>query len=159
MVVNDSKTSQVTLRQDWNEAVSDCRNGCHCWLIVWPLSLIHRLWGRSLHIWWCARVILQRCCLSSYPYHPYWCGCCTPWSLLVKAWLVNWFPWSVLKISGVPCREIALSTALMQKELSVVLDNCQQRILWLYPLQWSGRQSLWTSECRWYPWPRPDWDS
>ena len=36
---------------------------------------------------------------------------------------VNWLPWSVLNISGIPYRAIASSSASIQKELSSVFDN------------------------------------
>jgi hypothetical protein len=40
----------------------------------------------------------------------------------VKSALVNWLPWSVLKISGLPYRASASSSAATQNEASVVLD-------------------------------------
>ena len=43
----------------------------------------------------------------------------------VKAALVNWLPWSVLKISGLPCLARASSTASMQKSASMVIDSRQ----------------------------------
>jgi hypothetical protein len=42
-------------------------------------------------------------------------------SIPVNAALVNWLPWSVLKISGRPNRANASSSAEMQNELSMVL--------------------------------------
>ena len=41
----------------------------------------------------------------------------------VKAKLVNWLPWSVLKISGLPYFAKASSRALMQKSTSMVLES------------------------------------
>ena len=46
-------------------------------------------------------------------------------SLPVKAALVNWLPWSVLKISGRPKRASASSSARTQKPASSVFDSCQ----------------------------------
>ena len=43
----------------------------------------------------------------------------------VKAKLVNWLPWSVLKISGLPCRARASSSASVQKLASSVFDRRQ----------------------------------
>ena len=65
------------------------------------------------------------------------------WSSLLKAWLLNWRPWSVLKTSGVPCREIAWSTALMQKEPWCWTTASRESCDYTNPLQRSGRQSLW----------------
>ena len=48
-------------------------------------------------------------------------------SMPVNAALVNWLPWSVLKISGRPCRASASSTASRQKSTSIVIDNRQAR--------------------------------
>ena len=45
----------------------------------------------------------------------------------VKTKLVNWLPWSVLKISGVPYRSRASSSASVQKRASSVFDSCQAR--------------------------------
>jgi hypothetical protein len=39
------------------------------------------------------------------------------------ATLVNWLPWSVLKISGRPKRASSSSSAAMQNEASMVFDN------------------------------------
>ena len=44
-------------------------------------------------------------------------------SVPVKAWLVNWLPWSVLKISGLPKRASASSRAATQNDTSIVLDS------------------------------------
>src|SRR5260370_4688737 len=44
-------------------------------------------------------------------------------SVPVKAALVNWLPWSVLKISGLPKRASASSSAEMQNDTSMVFDN------------------------------------
>jgi hypothetical protein len=41
----------------------------------------------------------------------------------VKAALVNWLPWSVLMISGVPKRASASSSASRQNEMSMVFDS------------------------------------
>ena len=41
----------------------------------------------------------------------------------VKAALVNWLPWSVLKMSGRQKRASASSSAVTQNEVSVVLDS------------------------------------
>ena len=41
----------------------------------------------------------------------------------VKAALVNWLPWSVLKISGLPCRASASSSAATQNDASIVFDS------------------------------------
>src|SRR6266481_385135 len=41
----------------------------------------------------------------------------------VKEALVNWLPWSVLKISGLPKRASASSIAEMQNETSMVFDS------------------------------------
>ena len=45
----------------------------------------------------------------------------------VKSRLVNWLPWSVLKISGLPCRAIASRRASMQNPVSMVFDNRHAR--------------------------------
>src|SRR6201984_3395840 len=45
----------------------------------------------------------------------------------VKSSLVNWLPWSVLKISGRPLRESASSSASTQKSASSVLESRQAR--------------------------------
>jgi hypothetical protein len=47
-------------------------------------------------------------------------------SVLVKAALVNWLPWSVLKMSGLPKRARASSSAETQNEPSMVLDSRQE---------------------------------
>ena len=44
-----------------------------------------------------------------------------------NAALVNCTPWSVLKISGWPCRSIASRSAAMQKSVSIVIDSRQAR--------------------------------
>ena len=44
-------------------------------------------------------------------------------STLVKASEVNWLAWSVLKMSGLPYFSRASCTALMQNEVSMVIDN------------------------------------
>jgi hypothetical protein len=41
----------------------------------------------------------------------------------VNSALVNWQPWSVLKISGLPCAAIAWATVRTQNEASSVLDS------------------------------------
>jgi hypothetical protein len=51
----------------------------------------------------------------------------------VKASLVNWLPWSVLKISGVPQRCSASSRASMQKAVSIVIDTRQASTRRVYP--------------------------
>jgi hypothetical protein len=43
----------------------------------------------------------------------------------VKAMLVNWLPWSVLKICGLPKRDSASSSASTQNDTSIVLDSRQ----------------------------------
>ena len=48
-------------------------------------------------------------------------------STLVKSTEVNWLPWSVLKISGVPWRASASSRASMQKSADSVIDSRQAR--------------------------------
>ena len=45
----------------------------------------------------------------------------------VKAALVNWLPWSVLKISGLPHRASASSSAATQNDASIVFDSRQER--------------------------------
>jgi len=45
----------------------------------------------------------------------------------VNAALVNWLPWSVLKISGLPKRASASSSAATQNEVSIVLDSRHAR--------------------------------
>jgi hypothetical protein len=45
----------------------------------------------------------------------------------VKAEPVNWLPWSVLKISGLPYRAKASSSASTQNEASIVFDSRQDR--------------------------------
>src|ERR1700680_487297 len=49
----------------------------------------------------------------------------TPWRFRVpvKSSPVNWLPWSVLKISGFPYREIASSSASTQNSAPSVFDN------------------------------------
>ena len=44
----------------------------------------------------------------------------------VKAVLVNWLPWSVLKMFGLPKRARASSSAEAQNEPSMVLDSRQE---------------------------------
>ena len=44
-------------------------------------------------------------------------------SVPVKAALVNWLPWSVLKISGLPKRASASSSASTQNDTSMVFDS------------------------------------
>jgi hypothetical protein len=41
----------------------------------------------------------------------------------VKSSLVNWLPWSVLKISGRPCRDSASSRASTQNSAPSVFDS------------------------------------
>ena len=43
----------------------------------------------------------------------------------VKAALANWLPWSVLKMSGLPKRANASSSAETQNETSMVFDSRQ----------------------------------
>ena len=50
-----------------------------------------------------------------------WCRLRMP----VKSSLVNWLPWSVLKISGRPNRANASSSAETQNDTSMVFDNRQ----------------------------------
>ena len=50
-----------------------------------------------------------------------------------KALLVNWLPWSVLKISGVPWARASFR-ASMQKTVSRVLDSPQDRTYRLCPI-------------------------
>ena len=45
----------------------------------------------------------------------------------VKSALVNWLPWSVLKISGLPYLASASSSAATQNEASIVFDSRQDR--------------------------------
>jgi hypothetical protein len=49
-------------------------------------------------------------------------------STLVKSALVNWLPWSVLKISGLPYRASASSSAATPNEASIVFDSRHERI-------------------------------
>ncbi len=53
----------------------------------------------------------------------------TPASLSapVKSRLVNWLPWSVLKISGLPYRDSASCKASTQNPASMVFDSHQDR--------------------------------
>ncbi|MFK4492366.1 hypothetical protein ABIA45_007444 [Bradyrhizobium sp. USDA 336] len=51
----------------------------------------------------------------------------------VKAALVNWLPWSVLKISGLPYFTSAWSRAATQNETSIVFDNRHARTARLRP--------------------------
>src|SRR5467141_5252064 len=44
-------------------------------------------------------------------------------SVPVKAALVNWLPWSVLKIAGLPKRASASSSAETQNDTSMVFDS------------------------------------
>ena len=53
-------------------------------------------------------------------------------SIWVNARLVNWLPWSVLKISGVPCRASASSSVSVQKATSIVFDSRHDRTRRLY---------------------------
>ena len=46
-----------------------------------------------------------------------------PDSRPVNGALVNWLPWSVLKISGLPCRVSASSTASRQKSTFMVIET------------------------------------
>ena len=50
-------------------------------------------------------------------------------STLVKSVEVNWLPWSVLKISGLPCRASASSRASTQKSADSVIESRQARTL------------------------------
>src|SRR3954466_2566342 len=50
-------------------------------------------------------------------------------SRLVNSTLVNWLPWSVLKISGLPYWASAASTASRQKSTARVIDTRQDSIL------------------------------
>jgi len=50
-----------------------------------------------------------------------------PSSRPVKSAPVNWLPWSVLKISGLPCLAIASSTASRQNSTSIVIDTRHDR--------------------------------
>ena len=43
----------------------------------------------------------------------------------MKSKLVNWLPWSVLRISGLPCRARAFSNGLTQNRAPMVLDSRQ----------------------------------
>ncbi|MDE2501008.1 MAG: hypothetical protein KGL56_12550 [Alphaproteobacteria bacterium] len=43
----------------------------------------------------------------------------------VKSMLVNWLPWSVLKMSGLPYRSSASCKASTQNPASMVFDNLQ----------------------------------
>ena len=52
-------------------------------------------------------------------------------STSVKALAVNWLPWSLLNMSGVPCSSAA-SSASTQKPLSIVADNRQLTTYRLY---------------------------
>ena len=51
----------------------------------------------------------------------------TPWRsrVPVKSSLVNWLPWSVLKISGRPCSKSASSSASTQNSAPSVFDSRQ----------------------------------
>jgi hypothetical protein len=48
---------------------------------------------------------------------------------LMKSIEVNWLPWSVLKMSGLPCRASASSSASIQKSALSVIDSRQARTL------------------------------
>ena len=52
---------------------------------------------------------------------------CAAASAPVKAALVNWLPWSVLKISGLPKRANAASSAETQNDTSIVFERRQAR--------------------------------
>ena len=52
-------------------------------------------------------------------------------SLSVKGWLVNWQPWSLLKIAGLPFSN-ALSNASRQKPTSRLTETSQDRTYRLY---------------------------
>ena len=43
---------------------------------------------------------------------------------------VNWLPWSVLKMSGVPYRVIAFWTASRKKSVASVLNSCHDSTRW-----------------------------
>jgi hypothetical protein len=51
--------------------------------------------------------------------------CC--WTRLTKAVLVNWLPWSVLRIAGQPCARMAASRASRQQSAVIVLERRQAR--------------------------------
>ena len=46
----------------------------------------------------------------------------------VKSSLVNWLPWSVLKISGLPYFATASSTASTQKSVFMLMETRQARM-------------------------------
>ena len=50
-------------------------------------------------------------------------------STSMKSIEVNWLPWSVLKMSGLPWRASASSSASMQKSADSVIDSRQARTL------------------------------
>jgi hypothetical protein len=54
------------------------------------------------------------------------------WRTAVKAVPVNWLPWSVLQMSGLPCRANASSRAATQKSAVIVIETRQARTRRLY---------------------------
>jgi hypothetical protein len=54
------------------------------------------------------------------------------WSTEVKAVPVNWLPWSLLKMSGLPYRASASSRAATQKSAVIVIETRQARTRRLY---------------------------
>ena len=50
-------------------------------------------------------------------------------SVVVKAKLANWLPWSVLKMPSLPCRAIAYLRAATQKPASIVFNSRQTSTL------------------------------
>lgn len=66
-------------------------------------------------------------------------------SVPVKAALVNWLPWSVLKISGRPKRVKASPSADTQNDVSIVFDRRHASTAWL-------AQSMIVTRYR-KPWP------
>jgi hypothetical protein len=68
----------------------------------------------------------------------------------VKVSLVNWLPWSVLKISGLSFLERASSSASMQKEASMVIDSFQASTRRLYQSTTAAKATFALNAAVWF---------
>lgn len=118
------------LRPEWhrrarNAAGVRCRSESRCRDARGRRRVSGSFSGRSPRILRCATAVRRRRCPST--------GLCRPLTVSrrgravarVNSVEVNWQPWSVLKISGVPWAATARWTARTQKLASSVLDSSQ----------------------------------